>query len=130
MLLCDEAWEISCREEHQSNNCHDILSQTPPQLTAILYAYRLIADIYPGVVLLKIHFLLGLSWDELRAAICPLRGILGHDMARLQGLRTCDLDQTLLTKLDSDSILLELARGTLRVFGAVINREMEHWTSS
>ncbi|KAJ7759787.1 hypothetical protein DFH07DRAFT_443279, partial [Mycena maculata] len=115
MALCDEAWNSTrLRKERQLDNCHDILSRTSPQLIKILSSYRVFPKICDGCFLVRIHFLLGLSWEELRTAICPLRGILGDDPTRLQELLIFDPEETFLGRQDSDSLLLELARGGLR----------------
>jgi hypothetical protein len=110
----------------QSNNCENILSQMSSQLRRILYTYR--ALYYPGFecVLFRIHHLLGLSWDELRASICPLHRILGNDTARLRELIAFNGGDTLFGSLDYDSLLLELAKGCLRAIEAMIDGEM-HW---
>ncbi|KAF7347052.1 putative nwd2 protein [Mycena venus] len=124
MLLCDMVWRSTVStEEQESNTCHDILVQTSPQLIRILYASRIIPyaeDTYVPGILFRIHFLLGVSWDDLSAAICPLRRIVGQEWAQLQRLVTCNLDETFFTRADSNSILMELATGALRVFKAMV----------
>jgi hypothetical protein len=100
-------------EQLQSTDSPDILSQISPQLIRILYARRVLPDIFGAQehCLLKIHVLLGLSWEELRAVICPLREILGDDSARLRPLLMFNSD----TSLESNSVLLDLTKGGLRV---------------
>jgi hypothetical protein len=68
----------------------------------ILYARRVLPDIFGAQehCLLKIHFLLGLSWEELRPVICPLRELLGDDSARLRALLMFNSD----TSLESNSV--------------------------
>jgi hypothetical protein len=98
----------------------------------ILYAYKVTAMIpYSRHVLFRIGFLLGLSWDELRAAFCPLCEILGRDTAHLtkrrkrRKRRTCILDETLLATLDTGSVLVELAKASLRQIDAT--RQPHGW---
>jgi hypothetical protein len=129
MVLCDKAWTpAESTNEQQSNDCHDILSQTSPQLMRILYAYTVFPKICSDNCLFRIYFFLGLSWEELRAEICPLRRILGDDMTRLYELHACSSDETFLGRLDCNSLLLDLAIGGLRAREAMVNCEM-YWDS-
>ncbi|KAJ7920035.1 hypothetical protein B0H13DRAFT_220389 [Mycena leptocephala] len=59
------------------------------------------------------HILLGVSWDELRAAICTLRPFAGADEKKIFVLFNC-MARHLLSDASSRAISLELARGSIR----------------
>jgi hypothetical protein len=127
MLLCNEAWHSpEFAEGQQLNRCRKILSRASPQLMRILYAYRVSIDYSPRHFLFRIHILLGLSWDELRAAISSLRTIIPDNFLlpdgswALRELLNC-WDETFLGGLDSNSVWLELAKGGLRLIGGTSN---------
>ncbi|KAJ7878472.1 hypothetical protein B0H13DRAFT_1892636 [Mycena leptocephala] len=119
MILWQENWHTAAAEvtKGQSNNSRNILWTASPQLIRILYAHRVFPDTRGRLILFRIHFLLDLSWYQLREAISPLRGILGDNLPRLEKLLTSDLDETFLGSVDLKSLLLELAVDGLRVIG-------------
>ncbi|KAJ7937815.1 hypothetical protein B0H13DRAFT_1852114 [Mycena leptocephala] len=133
MKLCDEAWKrTKSTTEQQSDTCLGILAQTSPQLIRILYAYRVLSTATKGLrkqwFLFRIHFCLGLSWEELTVAICPLRRLLGGDKARLRTLLGAfTSDHSFSGRVDSDYIFLELATGTLRFIPAAMNCREQSW---
>ncbi|KAF7369733.1 NACHT domain-containing protein [Mycena venus] len=132
MGLCDEAWSgFESTDEQQSDICHDILTQTSPQLIRILYAYRALSTAGMPTLywyLFRIHFCLGLSWEELRAAICPLRTLLDDDEARLREvLGAFTSDHPFSVTVDLNSLFLELATGSLCFTRAVMNCQMPSW---
>ncbi|KAJ7440604.1 hypothetical protein FB451DRAFT_125982 [Mycena latifolia] len=101
MSVCENLWlKEACDflepTEQLSNNGPDILSQVSldADMLRILYAYK-VTVITPHVgssFLFSIRRLLGLSWDELRAAICALREILGGDITRYAADESPNLD--------------------------------------
>ncbi|KAF7348939.1 NACHT domain-containing protein [Mycena venus] len=124
MMLCDQAWtQTESAKESHSNNCHDIVSRMSSQLIKILYYSRVIPFFDTPGILFRIHFLLDLSWDELRAVICPLRRILRDDTEHLHELRICS--EETLQSLDSNSLLSDLSDGAFRVLGTMFNGEMD-----
>ncbi|KAF7378501.1 Nwd2 [Mycena sanguinolenta] len=121
MSMCDRLWVAETRNffvstEALSNNRPSIVSPVSFDRNSlrILYAYKVIANTpQEGNYLFKTRYLLGLSWDELRAAICRLRGILGRDITQLMDHRTWTLDERVLAPFDMDSVLAELAKSCL-----------------
>jgi hypothetical protein len=139
MSACDHLWfEETCdffkSTEKLSNNRPAIVSQVSLGIDTlrILYAYKVTATT-PDVgsnFLFKIRRLLGLSWDELRAAICQLRKILGRDITqltnhRLTHHRTWILDETVLAAFDTGSVLAELAKSSLCHIRAMIRGQID-----
>jgi hypothetical protein len=126
MALCDDVWDpAESRDTRQWSNSYQILSQTPPQLIRILSVYRVCPSMSKEGprFLLQIRLLLGMSWEELRLPICALRVILGNDRERLRRLLTANLDDTVWGAFDYKGLLIELARGSLRLLEAMINSE-------
>lgn len=120
MELCNKAWNAGrWKTQWQCNSCDDILLQMSPQLIRILHAYQVIPD--PGEGLFKIHVLLGITWDQLRAAICPLREIVGNDPIQLQEIPFNFAQSRFLGKLDSSTFWLELAMGGMRLLGEMVH---------
>ncbi|KAJ6587293.1 hypothetical protein B0H10DRAFT_1961476 [Mycena sp. CBHHK59/15] len=122
MSLCvnDGGLRVFAKKQ-QSNNCPNTSSQISPQLSRILYAYRILPHTHIGHFLFRIHLLLGLSWDELRTAIGPLRSSQGDALAQAQELLTSIDHPTFLERLDCNSLLLEFAKGGLHVMGEMNN---------
>ncbi|KAJ7889827.1 hypothetical protein B0H14DRAFT_2561522 [Mycena olivaceomarginata] len=127
MSLCDEAWDPTPQEDNQEWNtpCDDTLLQLSPQLLKILYASKALPDICEQRCLARIHFLLGLSWDDLRKAICPLREIFGDDLEGLQELRTCTFDEAFSAGLEASVVLSHLAHRAVRIIGEIVNDEVQ-----
>lgn len=119
MMLCDKAWSSPGQT---FSNCQEILVQASPQLITILHACTVTPKACRDYMLFRIHFLLSLSWDDLRAAICSLRGVLGDNKAQLQELQT--FSSTFLS-LESTAILLSLANGGLHVITVMTTGEMD-----
>ncbi|KAJ6490908.1 hypothetical protein C8R45DRAFT_991105 [Mycena sanguinolenta] len=94
-----------------------IVSQVSLDINTLRVLYAcIVTAITPNVgwdCLFKIRNLLGLSWDELRAAISPLRRIFGRDTVQLTNHRTWIVDETGLATLDTSSVLAELAKSSL-----------------
>ncbi|KAJ7809030.1 hypothetical protein B0H13DRAFT_1928142 [Mycena leptocephala] len=132
-LLLEEACDFFTSTEEVSSNSPEIVSQVSLNIDTlrILYAYRVTATMPDSGsdILFRIRFLLGLSWDELRAAMCALRQILGQDITQLTNCRTlrrtCILDETVLATLDTDAVLAELAKGSLRHIRAMIDGQID-----
>ncbi|KAF8190934.1 hypothetical protein K438DRAFT_1970687 [Mycena galopus ATCC 62051] len=127
MSLCDDAWDPNPEENDQQWNtlCDDVLVQLSPQLLHILYAAKVLPTICDQCCLARIHFLLGISWDDLREAICPLRGLLGDDLEELQDLRTCNFDKVFLAGLDANVVLSELGHRVLPIMVEIINGDTQ-----
>jgi hypothetical protein len=83
------------------------LSQASPALIRILQVIEFIGH-HMGQMshfLLKIHILLGLSWEELRAMFYSLRTLLGEDQYRfIEDMSIVALDP-ILSPVSSESIL-------------------------
>ncbi|KAJ6490928.1 hypothetical protein C8R45DRAFT_991166, partial [Mycena sanguinolenta] len=110
MSVCEDLW----RQETRDFQFPRAVSQVSLDTLRILYAFRVTATApYGWNTLFRIRCLLGLSWDELRAAICPLREILGRDITQLTNHRTWIVDETVLATLDTSSVLAELAKSSL-----------------
>ncbi|KAJ7236334.1 hypothetical protein C8J57DRAFT_1247826 [Mycena rebaudengoi] len=135
MGLCNETWTGIELTEEPSDSCHDILSQASPELIAILDAYKvLLSNGMPHTdsFLFRIRSSLGLSWATLRAAIRPLHRILGMGSEREQLgnlLLAFSSDQTLLRRVDSNFVVLELARGSLRLMKGGVSTAENSWLS-
>jgi hypothetical protein len=127
MSLCDEAWDPTPQDDDQEWNtpCDDTLLQLSPQLLRILYASKALPDICEQRCLARIRFLLGLSWDDLRKAICPLREIFGDDLEGLQELRTCTFDEAFSAGLEASVVLSHLAHRAVRIIGEIVNDEVQ-----
>jgi hypothetical protein len=63
--------------------------------------------------------MLNLSWDELRRAICPLRGIMGDDVGRLRELSNFVSNPTPPRSPQCSSIFWDIAFGYVSIFQAV-----------
>ncbi|KAJ7659011.1 hypothetical protein B0H17DRAFT_343089 [Mycena rosella] len=123
LLVCDEAWAVpQFFEKAQLSDHHSILAQASPPLRRILHACILVGR--GDRSLFRTHCMLDISWDELRATICPLRKIAGDDPARIKCLQRHILDQTFVETLDVNSLISELANGGMRLTRAMCNG---HW---
>ncbi|KAJ6568472.1 hypothetical protein B0H19DRAFT_1133357 [Mycena capillaripes] len=126
MALCNQAWTgTQWTNEQPSDIIHNILAQTSSQLIRILTAYRLLAVDRHYIVgnLFRIHVFLGVSWEELRAAICPLRNLLGDDEARLRQVVKAVTSGRSFGQVNSNSLFLALAKGSLRFTQVEKDRE-------
>jgi hypothetical protein len=107
------------------DHCSRILSQASSSLIRIVQAIRFIPPYFYGaILLLKIHFLLDFSWDELRIAICSLRSLIcdeGKDLMRK--LLIVALDPTFFP-VPFDSLMWDLAHGSLRVMQRILRGEL------
>lgn len=124
MSLCNETWDPTPQEDDQEWNTSydDTLLQLSPQLLQILYLSKALPNICDDRCLARIRFLFGLSWDDLRKAIVPLRGIVGDDWEGLQELRTCNFDKAFSAGLDGSAVLSELTHRAVRLIGEIINK--------
>ncbi|KAF7377537.1 NACHT domain-containing protein [Mycena sanguinolenta] len=95
-----------------------ILLQAPPLLIKILRAAGLIYKYHSKGLLLKIHLLLDVSWNELRIAISPLGSFLDNEklLATLFAITA-----------RFDSIGSDLTYGALRVRERVLRDELPQW---
>jgi hypothetical protein len=122
MVLLDSAWNTKVKDERPSSDYSDILSEISPQLARILFACSISPTKWDGRLLFRLHFVLDLSWDDLRATICPLRRITGDEEGRFRELRRLSLlDNTFVGRLDPNDLLLDLAKGLLRLVGAMVH---------
>ncbi|KAJ7085034.1 hypothetical protein C8R44DRAFT_721720 [Mycena epipterygia] len=123
MLQCDYAW--SPPRSHVTSYDHDygeILSQAPSQLLKILHACTItnVSDSQSSLV--RTHFLLDLSWNELRKSICPLRDIMDTYDGKLDKLLTYASDPDFCPK--PASIFWELSRGCLCVMRSMLDHKL------
>ncbi|KAJ6490914.1 hypothetical protein C8R45DRAFT_195088 [Mycena sanguinolenta] len=133
MSECDDLWFEEARNlrsstEKLSNNCPALVSQVSLDIATlrIPYAYKVTATApYGWNTLFRIRCLLGLSWDELRAAICSLRKILGPDITRMPNHRTWIADETVLATFHTNSVLAELAKSSLCHIRAMIKTQID-----
>ncbi|KAJ7097696.1 hypothetical protein C8R44DRAFT_369215 [Mycena epipterygia] len=130
MLLCDSMWMeekkfMGWGTNMDLQNCREVLSKAPPQLLKILHAYRLVPDdTMEYLSLFNIHFLLDLSWDELRKAICPLRTLMGGDKRGLSKLLSSSSDPILFRGVRSGSTLRDFVWGSIRIMKKVFAHEL------
>ncbi|KAJ7846807.1 hypothetical protein B0H13DRAFT_1907555 [Mycena leptocephala] len=122
MLFCDAAWSTGIKFTRDVSTCHYALSHAPPQLMRILHAYRIAT--YKHNILLNIHLMLDVSWDELRKAVCSLRSSIGTNMDGLRELLNYASNPTVRPKLHSGSILIDLALGYLRVMKSILTHRL------
>ncbi|KAJ7085046.1 hypothetical protein C8R44DRAFT_862213 [Mycena epipterygia] len=126
MLRCDEVWKST--REHLPFHEHkygEILSKVPLQLLGILRACTITKGNYWFIhtsSLVRIHFLLDFSWDELKKAICPLRKIMDKYPGKLDELLTYASDPRLYLK--AASIVWDLSRGYLRVMRSLLDYKL------
>ncbi|KAJ7718810.1 hypothetical protein B0H16DRAFT_1475331 [Mycena metata] len=112
MLLCDFLW---CHESPKwlGKNGRPTRVSVDRDILRLLYACKVTAiNNRPerGNPLFTTCYLLGISWDKLRAAFRSLRGILGRDVTQPTN-RTWIVDERALATFDTSSILAELAKG-------------------
>ncbi|KAJ7118202.1 hypothetical protein C8R44DRAFT_790385, partial [Mycena epipterygia] len=124
-------WDKARRSTRAHLPCHEhkygeILSKAPSQLLKILHACTIIKErVYwsiPHSSLVGTHFLLDLSWDELRKSICALREIMDTYDGKLGILFTYASDPNFCPK--PASIVLELSRGYLRVIRSICDHKL------
>ncbi|KAJ7444543.1 hypothetical protein B0H11DRAFT_437643 [Mycena galericulata] len=123
MLQCEEVWWACSKElttEQDSRNHREVWSQVSPQLIRILRAFMVFPE---GTIciLFHLHHFLDLSWDEMRAIICPLRALVGEDEQQLRELFAFASDRTFIAEPNFHSIIRELALGGLHVMTGVIS---------
>jgi hypothetical protein len=116
----DQAW----MEEEECETPSGVWLPGSPQLIRILRTCRVIqykrffSFSHP---LLRIHLQLGISWDEIRTAICLLRPIIGESREALKEIMTLAWRQTLIPDVDLQSIQWNLVSGTLRLLRRINN---------
>jgi hypothetical protein len=125
MELWDDLYnDLESSKKKQLFNCEDDFSQLSPDLIKILYVSKIFPKIgLSGDRLFRIHCLLGLSWNELREAISPLRGLLRDDATSLHML-LLNPEAAFLQTVDFSSLLLSLAKGGLHVTKAMNDRSL------
>jgi hypothetical protein len=74
--------------------------------------------------LFNIHFLLDLSWDELRTAICPLRPLIGEDDGGLIELLVSASDPTFYRQLHPASTLRDIVCGSMHIMKKIVANEL------
>ncbi|KAJ7204827.1 hypothetical protein GGX14DRAFT_646492 [Mycena pura] len=153
MVYCESGWAVVSKmeddedlegskiraTEEEQDNAYQILSQASPSLIRVLHAIFLIINaskrhtsVSEGMqyvlcnLLFTIHITLDVSWDKLKTVICSLRPLIGN-RAKLRFIKVMSivaLDPTLFP-LRFDSILWNLACGSLHVFRQVLSGEMD-----
>jgi hypothetical protein len=100
-----------------------ILSQTSPSLIRILRAIRFI-PLYSNIsgILCRIHFLMDISWDELRTVICSLCRAQCEEPIRNLLIVTSDPTHF---PVPFDSIMWALGSGSLRVMQQILRGEID-----
>ncbi|KAJ7899401.1 hypothetical protein B0H13DRAFT_796377 [Mycena leptocephala] len=125
---CEQRWDEGGELEvtgADRDHCSQILSQASPSLIRIIQAIRLIPTNVYATHLLKIHFLLDFSWDELRTTICSLRLLVGEEgEGLLIKLFHVLLDPTLFP-VPFDLIMWDLACGSLHVMQQILRGELD-----
>ncbi|KAJ7472416.1 hypothetical protein B0H11DRAFT_1867203 [Mycena galericulata] len=123
MFLCDQVWSACSTElttEWDSRNGHEVWLQVSPQLIRILRAFMLFPD-KSTRILFQLHFFLDISWDEMRAIICPLRALVSDDKQQLRELFAFASDPTFVVESNFRSIVRDLALGGLHMLTGVIS---------
>jgi hypothetical protein len=131
MARCSKFWSHPPQDslEIQGGQEFENPSQVPfrpsPQLVRIIHAHRRIRWGERWVSLVHIHLLLDLSWDELRKAICSVHAIMDNDWDGLWVTMILAPDPPLFPNLHFDSILWDLAIGSLRIVKQMIRGEVD-----
>lgn len=104
--------------------CRDVLSRSSAQMIHIFHTFRRLSLIWGQEqrLLLNVRVMLNLSWEELRATICPIRAILGEDEARVGKLSIFIFNPSTFPKFTFDfvpSAPIDLARACIRMMTAV-----------
>ncbi|KAJ7085043.1 hypothetical protein C8R44DRAFT_821646, partial [Mycena epipterygia] len=139
MLRCDYIWSYqSTSSSHLISYDYDygkILSQAPSQLLKILHSFAITQGnngtmFVRSLSLVSTHFLLDLSWDELRKSICPLWKIMGKYKGKLDELLIYNYasDSSLCPK--PASIFSDLSRGYLRVMRSCLDHKWPRYFRS
>ncbi|KAF8203547.1 hypothetical protein K438DRAFT_1820351 [Mycena galopus ATCC 62051] len=118
MDRCDEIWSQATKEKtRMEGEIHDVVTQTSPELIRIFHAYPLLYDVKwgQGPILYKIRQVLDLSWDKLRAIICPLRESVGDNGEELERLFVSVSHRTRIRQLHPDPDLHNLTAGAMAV---------------
>jgi hypothetical protein len=127
MNYCEEIWNEGTDLELTSSDldhCSQILSQAFSSLMRILQAMTFIPlGLYQ---LFKIHFLLDLSWDELRTTICSLRPLDNEGEGLMQKLLSVPLASTPFL-VPVDSVMWDFACGSLRVMQRTLRGKLDKY---
>jgi hypothetical protein len=108
------------------DHCRQILSQASPSLIRVLQPIRFLTQ-DESPLLFTIHFLLNLSWDELRTAICSLSSpIWDEEEELLTKLSIVALDPTLFP-VRFDLIMWDLTCGSLRIMQRIVRGELDQY---
>ncbi|KAJ6608446.1 hypothetical protein B0H10DRAFT_526134 [Mycena sp. CBHHK59/15] len=107
-------------EPLSGDDCRQVLSQVVqcPLLPRLFHVWMVRSGNTKirSLVLAEICALLDVSWDELRAAICRLRPIVGEDWEKWGGLFALMRNSTVIQRKSwRPTICIELARGCIRV---------------
>ncbi|KAJ7627683.1 hypothetical protein DFH06DRAFT_733072 [Mycena polygramma] len=99
------------------------LSQTSPQLIRIIHAYQLLR-VQPVHLfsLFEIRLVLDCSWDDLRAAICPLQEMFQEDEAALKRFCATVMNPARMRELCPDTTLGKIAEGCMRLVNSDIHQ--------
>ncbi|KAJ7437405.1 hypothetical protein FB451DRAFT_1305732 [Mycena latifolia] len=125
MMLCDDVWYPSTATQvttEQKSHNHQVL-QASPQLIKVLRAFSVLPPGCRYRALFTVHIMLDLSWDKLRAAICPLQGILGDDKERLRELFISASHEARFGEVEST--IRDLVSGGLHVLKEIVNGEVD-----
>ena len=136
MIYCESAWNLETETEVTAehwDHSQQTLSQASPSLIRILQAVFLIQSrrtycsfyAYENF-LFKIHMMLDISWGKLRTVLCSIRPLIIGDRAE-QLIRTMSIVTFDPTPFPPrfDSILWNLACGSLHVIRQVLNSEID-----
>ncbi|KAJ6499567.1 hypothetical protein C8R47DRAFT_1211857 [Mycena vitilis] len=90
-------------------------AQISPQLIRIIHAYQHLRLPDYHFPLFDIRLVLDCSWDDLRAAICPLRDMFQEDETALHTFCGAMLHRTRMRELHPEPNLEKIAKGCMRV---------------
>jgi hypothetical protein len=125
MHSCSLIWHRGRKLEVISadqNRCCQIFSRAAFPLIRILQVIRLLSQDQDPLLFI-IHFLLDLSWDELRTVICSLRGENLEGKGLLKKVSMVALDPTLFP-VPFDLIMWDLVCGFIRVMQRILRGEL------
>ncbi|KAF7330634.1 NACHT domain-containing protein [Mycena sanguinolenta] len=120
-IVAPEADQVT---QEDWNRSYQVLSQASPLLLRILRAGTLIYKRHSDptgtfFVLFDIHFLLDISWDELRMAICSLRSFTDGEIANIFVVAK----ESARSAANFGPLMLDLTRGALRLVQKVLRAE-------
>ncbi|KAJ7097683.1 hypothetical protein C8R44DRAFT_859837 [Mycena epipterygia] len=129
MLSCHRIWIQTTHVLDQMNPFNQVVLRPSPQLLRILHAYTHLADYADAwssgsqLHINNIRNLLDLSWEELRAAICPLKSLLGGQRNSIARLLAYTLDPT----PGSFLVRSDLAHGFMHIIRKCCTTKRQSW---